>query len=352
VLQREQIAYGLLRLIVLCGFLLQLLRPALAQSPTVVDPSFDTSLGANDDVFAIALQPDGKVLIAGQFTQVNATTRPYIARLNSNGSLDLSFDPTNSPNFTVYALALQPDGRILIGGAFTALGAEAIRYVARLNGDGSPDTSFLTGTTVANELRALAIQPDGRIVIGGRFTTVAGQSRRRVARLLPDGTLDASFNPGTGANDSIRTLALQPDGKIVVGGQFTSFNGLAVGYLARLQTNGVLDLTCCTNANAAVRSVAVEPGGNILIGGEFTTVDAEPSGLFARLLTDGAVDEVPLVGSVARKDVGVDRHQERGWRAWELPQNRLATDDHNLAFVRDCGRGSQNVLKRGAIHAR
>ena len=293
-----------LSLVLLSGVLLSFSPPVFGQVPTLVDASFDPGTGANDDVFALALQPDGKILMAGQFTQINGTNRLRVARLNSDGSLDLSFNTADGPNDTVYALAVQPDGKILIGGAFTNIGAADIKYLARVNNDGSPDPSFTGGTNLNDELRALALQPDGKILIGGRFTSVGGQGRVRVARLLADGALDESFHPGAGANNAVRTLALQADGKILVGGQFTSFDGITANYLARLGTSGGLDFNCCDSPDAVVRSVAVQPDGGILLGGEFTTIGGVPHRLLARLLTNGVLDTNffpgPVTGSVVR----------------------------------------------------
>ncbi|HEY2953204.1 MAG TPA: delta-60 repeat domain-containing protein, partial [Verrucomicrobiae bacterium] len=136
-----------------------------APAQTVVDASFDPGAGANNDVFALALQADGKILVGGQFRTFNGTNRSRIARLNADGSLDLSFDPGLGANGDVYAVALQPDGKVVIGGAFTDVNGVTNLYAARLLTNGAVDTSFAAGAAINNELRAIVVQPDGKVVI-------------------------------------------------------------------------------------------------------------------------------------------------------------------------------------------
>ncbi|RMH34509.1 MAG: hypothetical protein D6687_03815, partial [Acidobacteria bacterium] len=146
-----------------------LFQQILAQSP--VD-AFNPNVG-NNTVFAIAIEPDGQILIGGSFTSVGGQTRNRIARLNPDGSLDTSFNP--NANGTVFAIALEPDGQILIGGSFTSVGGQTRNRIARLNPDGSLDTSF--NPDANNTVSAIAIEPDGQILIGGSFTSVGGQTR-------------------------------------------------------------------------------------------------------------------------------------------------------------------------------
>ena len=325
-----------------------------AQGPTVLDPSFNAGTGANDDVFALALQPDGKLLVGGQFTRMNGADRLCVARLNPDGSLDSTFDTTSGPNGAVYALALQSDGKVLIGGAFTAIGGQSLQYLSRLNSDGSVDPEFLTGTNINSELRAIALQPDGSLAIGGRFTSIAGQSRRRVARLFPDGTLDFNFDPGKGANDFVRTLDLQANGKVVLGGQFTSFNGVSMPFLARLETDGSLDLTCCDHPNAIVRSLAVQSDGAIRVGGEFSAIGGVASPFFARLLSGGKVDPAFSPGVVQGVAIRTITAYSEGTvlvggqfsSIGGVPRNRLArlTSDGSVDATFDPGAGADNEV--------
>ena len=110
-----------------------------------LDPSFNPGSGPNVEVDATVVQPDGKVVIGGSFTEVTGVARPYVARLNANGSLDTTFNVGSGPSGQVYALALQPDGKILIGGTFQTVNTFQFRNIARLNSNGTVDTSFAPG---------------------------------------------------------------------------------------------------------------------------------------------------------------------------------------------------------------
>src|SRR5262249_12032131 len=149
--------------------------------------------GANDEPFALALQPDGKILVGGSFTQINGAPRNRIARLNSDGTLDASF-LSSGANDTVQALTLQPDGKVLIGGNFTSVNGTARNHITRLNPDGAIDTSFLSVVSGVNGIvQTIALQPDNKILIGGFFNSVNGALRSMVARLKSDGSLDETF---------------------------------------------------------------------------------------------------------------------------------------------------------------
>ena len=270
-----------------------------------LDASFDP--GVNGWVAALALQSDGKILVGGQYNRLGgggtgSTTRNKIGRLNSDGSLDTGFDP--GANNTVHALAIEPDGKILIGGIFTTLGGGGTgttprSYIGRLNPDGNLDTSFDPGTN--NEVDALAVQPDGKILVGGGFTTLGGggsgtTTRNRIGRLNPDGSLDNSFDPG--ADDLVLALAVQPDGKILVGGLFTTLGGGGTGWrnkIGRLNPDGSLDTNFDPGADNSVTALAVQPDGKILVGGIFTRLGGgvwgtTPRNSIGRLSQDGILD--------------------------------------------------------------
>ena len=275
------------------------------------DGSLDTNFnpGANGFVNAIAVQTDGKILVGGWFTTLGGggsgtTTRNYIGRLNADGSLDTSFNP--GANSYVYALAVQADGRILVAGAFTKLGGGGLgtttrTRIARLNTDGSLDTSFDPGAN--STVLALAVQPDGKILVGGEFTTLGGggtgtTTRARIGRLNADGSLDISFNPG--ANNWVDVLAVQPDGKILVGGWFTTLGGGGFGttarnFIGRLNADGSLDTSFDPGASGGVEAIAMQADGKILVGGDFTTLGGGGLGTtsrarIGRLNADGSLD--------------------------------------------------------------
>jgi len=235
-------------------------------------------------IWSIALQPDGKIVIGGQFSTVGGVTRNHIARLNSDGTLDTGFNP--NANNRVSSIAIQPDGKIVIAGFFGTVGGVTRNRIARLNSDGTLDTGFNPN---ANDIvYSIALQPDGKIVIGGEFTTVGGVTRNRIARLNSDGTLDTGFNPN--ANNRVNSIAIQPDGKIVIGGEFTTVGGVTRIRIARLNSDGTLDTGFNPNANNRVNSIAIQPDGKIVIGGWFGTVGGVTRNRIARLNSDGTLD--------------------------------------------------------------
>lgn len=258
-----------------------------------MDAGFSTGTGINGAVACLDVQADGKIIVGGGFTSYDGIVRNRIARANTDGTADAAFCHEAGANDIIYAIALQSDGKILIGGSFTTYGGTACNYITRLNADGSPDATFNSGGTGANTLvRYIAIQPDGKILIGGIFTSYNGTSRNYIARLNSNGSLDTGFNPGTGANSHVYSLAIQSDGKILIGGDFTSYNGTARNYIARLNTDGSLDtgFNPGTGANSYVNAVSVLSDGKILIGGNFTSYNGTTRFHIARINADGSLD--------------------------------------------------------------
>ena len=188
-----------------------------------------------------AIQPDGKIVVGGNFTSYNGNDQNYITRLNSDGSRDTSFTVGTGFDSGVNAFAIQPDGKIVVGGYFTSYNGTSQNYITRLNSDGTRDTSFTIGTGFNSGVDAFAIQSDGKILVGGFFTSYNGTSQNRITRLNSDGTRDTSFTVGTGFDSGVNAFVIQPDGKIVVGGRFTSYNGTAQNRITRLNSDGSRD---------------------------------------------------------------------------------------------------------------
>jgi len=260
-----------------------------------LDATFNPGTGAvggNNEIRTIAKQADGKIIIGGSFISYNGIARNYIARLNSDGSLDATFNPGTGPNYNVYTTAIQTDGKIIIGGNFTSYNGTARNYIARLNADGSLDATFNPGTGANNVIWTTALQANGKIIIGGNFTSYNGTARNYIACLNADGSLDATFNPGTGASSYVNTTLLQPDGKIIIGGNFTSYNGTARNYIARLNADGSLDATFNPGigANNFIFRTAVQADGKIIIGGNFTSYNGTARNYITRLNADGSLD--------------------------------------------------------------
>jgi uncharacterized delta-60 repeat protein len=267
-----------------------------------LDSSFNPGSGANHYVMSSALQADGKIFIAGDFTTVNGVVRNRIARLNVDGSLDSSFNPGTGANNVVRAIALQIDGKILIGGNFTTFnGASAM--LIRLNADGSVDASFNYSSFVGS-IKTIALQTDGKIIVGGGGIT----------RLNTDGSLDASFNTGMGANSSVEAIVVQADGKILIGGYFTAVNGVTRNFIARLNADGSLDSSFNpgTGPNLTVEVIAVQANGKVVIGGAFWLVNAIFRSRIARLNADGSLDTSFHPGTGANNNVSTIALQTDG----------------------------------------
>jgi uncharacterized delta-60 repeat protein len=181
----------------------------------------------------IALQSDGKVLIAGSFTKVGGASVRGIARLLPTGLLDSSFNIGTGVNGVVNAVVLTPEGKVLIGGDFTMVNGIPRTRIALLNADGTVDESFNPAGVPNSAVNAILVA-HGRIYIGGDFTTIGASVRNRLARLTFDGSLDPEFDPGSGPNRSVYALAMQSNGQLLVAGAFSTVNGFSTGGIARL----------------------------------------------------------------------------------------------------------------------
>jgi uncharacterized delta-60 repeat protein len=290
------------------------LRLARIDADGMVDPTFTTEV--NGPVYSITVQSDGKILLGGLFNQVNGATRNGLARLEPDGSVENeeTFNPGSGTDNLIYSVAVQPDGKIVIGGLFTSVQGTASNRIARLHANGSLDTSFKPTSGANDAVYSVAVQADGKILIGGHFTNVNGTSRNRIARLLTSGALDTTFNPGTGADARVTGVALQADGKILIGGSFNTLSGNARSRIARLLDNGTLDATFDpgTGANDHVYTLTVQADGKILIGGRFTQINGTTRNRIARLLASGGLDTAFDPGTGADNEVHAVALQEDG----------------------------------------
>ena len=271
-------------------------RIARLNTNGTVDTSF-RAVDVNDQVFAIAVQSNGAIVLAGDFTMVDDSDRNGMARLDADGNLDENFNPSiirAEDGDNVRALALQSNGQILIGGFFTTIGSTTRNYFARLDSSGSLDTGF--NPAVDNSVRSILITPDNQILIGGNFATVRSQARPSVARLDMNANLDTSFDApvklvGSGSS-VVFSLALQSDAKVVLGGNFNDVDGEPRNFLVRVNADGSLDEEFDANLNIVgfVNSVLVQADGKILVGG-FFDVDGEPTAVhMVRFNNDGSLD--------------------------------------------------------------
>ena len=280
-------------------------RIARVNSDGSLDTGFAPGTGFNGIVTAMAVQPDGKVICVGDFTSFNGTGRSRVARLNDDGTLDTGFDPGTGADFLVSSAALLSSGKILIGGFFGNYNGTAVVAHARLNDDGSLDTGYNSGGAGPNDaVYCIAVQGDGKALIGGDFTTYNGTGRNRIARLNTDGTLDTGFSPGSGANNLVQAICVQSDGAIVIGGDFTTFNGNTHNRHARMSATGTEDTGWTTGAGSTIHTLLWMPEGRIVVGGLFTGLAGSPRNRLGRLaalctdevdiivVTDGAASEI------------------------------------------------------------
>lgn len=266
-----------------CVTLAVLVRPASAALGDV-DPGFNATL--DGPVRLVTVQSDGRILVAGEFTEVNGTPRSGLARLNSDGSLDPTFRPPAWPNGGPKTLALRPDGRILAGLLQLRPDGSYEKHIAVISEDveeEDPDYRPSVGHVL--------VQPDGKVLIAGYFTHVNGFARTGIARLHADGSLDSAFHPVIQYSEGIGPLwhiAFQSDGKILIGGDFSEIDGQPRDDFARLNADGTVDTGFSRAAEALESSeyFVPLPDGKILMAGG------------SRLNPDGTIDAsfVPETG--------------------------------------------------------
>lgn len=283
---------------------------SMANAAMYVPDNFADNGGTNLETMVMVKDGSGRLVIGGLFNTVEGQTGYQgVARFNADDSLDTTFKVATDE--FVKAIAIQTDGKILIGGQFhyvtPAGGATTTSWgIARLNADGTVDAGFTpapAGTVKSNHnVRGIAVQSDGKIVIGGYFTLIDGVARNRIARLNADGTLDTTFNVGTGSNGNIEDVKLQSDGKILISGSFTNIQGTDIRGVARLNTDGSLDTTFVPNGGATgvangawdgsfpVYQLAVQNDGKILYASGTHTYAGKYHWRMARLNTDGTPD--------------------------------------------------------------
>ncbi|MCF8254063.1 MAG: delta-60 repeat domain-containing protein, partial [Bacteroidia bacterium] len=209
--------------------------------------------------------------------------------------LDQGFSNGLGPNDQLRAVALQADGKVLVGGFFTKFNEKNINRIARLK-EGVLDTSFKVGTGFSDYVQCIALQADGKIIVGGNFTSYGGTNRNRIVRLNTDGSLDLSFNIGAGFNGLVRKLIVLPDGKILAFGNFTSYRGIPRNFIVRINTNGTVDTDFNSGANGTIYDAFVQPDSKIVIGGGFTLYDGIIKERIARINSDGSLDSNFAIG--------------------------------------------------------
>src|SRR5947209_3832705 len=267
-----------------------------------LDPTFHPPFFAVPSANSRAqLLPDGKYLLFFNIdTLTDQPTGPLI-RFLPDGTLDTSFNFTRDYSFAG-AAAPTSDGKLVISASQTVYGfSDGTEAILRLNADGSIDSSFNPAAKALGNVRAIAFQPDGKILVVGFFTQFAGQNRPGIVRLLADGTLDSTFAPvtlqlPTGSSGVWARPAVQSDGKILIGGDFSGVNNVACLGVARLNSDGTLDTAFNASGytrvgfNSPIRGIVVQSDGKVVIDGKLTVNYTSGVGPLARLNSDGSID--------------------------------------------------------------
>lgn len=328
------------------GFLFLVIQ---AQSVRL-DPALSVTLAApGRAASSVIAQPDGRMIIAGSFTAIDAVPRPGVARLYYDGSLDDTFKPalgfvrSSLAPWTPSLIAVQPDGKLILAGALGSAGTVQAQ-VARLNADGSLDAGFGQGPTILGVIAAIALGPDGRVFLAGQFSGTTPGEGRDLACLNPDGTPDLDFRFGGLRSGSVDALAVQPDGQVVIAGPFSLAQQPEREGIARVRAAGSLDETF-----AAVRfdrlgaggpgpsfAVRVQPDGKVLVAGGFGALNGIPRPGVARLNADGSLDPsfVPELGAGSSA------------RAMLLQPDGVVILANALSYLRHPGDGSPSGLAR------
>ena len=226
-----------------------------------LDATFAPDITLFGSVHLTAVQSDGKVLVAGVYTQMNGVERSAFSRVNADGSLDTGFDPGSGFNVPPLQFAIQTDGKILAAGEFTSYNGTPVPGIVRINTNGSIDNTFSVNPT--GPVLSVALQPDGKIFIGGSFSSVNGVNRTGIARLESNGALDTTFDVVLGS-PTILHILVESNGKIMVGGSFTGVNGFNRNNFVRLESNGALDQTF-TAAVGSISGLIKQPDGKYVI---------------------------------------------------------------------------------------
>lgn len=242
------------------------LNSDLTVDPTFNPPDFGSGFGFGSLVYAIGVQSDGKIVVGGNISGINNVFNPGLKRLLPDGTPDLTFTPSSLASGTCYDIEIAPDDKILANGL-------------RLNADGTHDTSFLGMVSGGREM---AIQPDGKLLGGDAV----------FRRYMTDGTPDPTFTTVT-TDGTITAIKYMPDGKVLIAGSFQNVNGFQAWRLARINSDGSLDLTFNQNLsgpNFVVSDIEVRPNGKIVIAGSFSQYNTTARNRFAQLNADGSLD--------------------------------------------------------------
>lgn len=330
---------------IICILSILLFQPIFAQDGSL-DTTFSVGLGIDSDVLLIKEMSDGKILLGGSFTSYNGFIANGIALLNSDGSFNSTYNSTIGEYFRISSALIESDGKIVLGGEFSSYngiprncliriypdgtidssffitisgGGSTIssiskqnnKYIisgkfgavngyynnclARINYDGTSDLSFNTNGIYAPGSSAgiskSIVLPDGKILITGFFESYQYVNRKNIARLNADGTLDITFDPGSGASSVVTTATAMDDGKYMIGGNFSNYNGVNKFLIARINHDGSLDASfgIDTNYNIMPSTILIQPDNKVIVAGNTSSINTDTK-FITRLNTNGTTD--------------------------------------------------------------
>jgi len=282
-------------------FLLSLLLNLFSygQINSDVDPDFNfTSAQGNGEIRKIIVQPDNKILVCG-FILHYPSNKQNLFRLNNDGTIDNTFtSPSIVGTSQIQTMVLQNDGKIIIAQNQVVLGG-TVKRLYRINTDGTLDNTFDVGIGFDDTPNVIKIQSDGKILVGGDFITLNGITKNRIVRLNSNGSIDTSFDAGLGFNSSVNSIEIQSDGKILVGGNFNTFNGFSKTGLVRLNSNGSIDnyFYIGVGPSGTVDCIYIQNDGKIIIGGTFGMFNNITSPNLVRLSSSGNLDNTFNIGT-------------------------------------------------------
>ena len=286
------------------------------QDSLTIDSSYNIGTGFDANPqhrMVCAKQSDGKLIIGGYFTTFNGVTVNRIVRLKVDGSIDTAFVTGTGFNGGVEDIKIQSDGNILVCGFFTSYNGVTKNRIVRLTPSGSVDATFNIGAGFNYQADRIAIQSNGSIIVGGQFSTYKGSNARGLVRILTNGNFDSSFNVGTGTLISTSSydtfdIKILSTGKILITGLFPTFNGTTVNGIARINNNGSLDTSFNVGGSGISglsnlgRNLSIQSDDKIILVGRFTSYNGNTANGICRLNANGSFDSTFNTGGSGLND--------------------------------------------------